>query len=224
MNLINRIKNKIRNYYRWIFLGDKFLPEINRWFKEQREGEIRLNYELNSTSIVFDVGGYEGSWASEIYQKFESNIFIFEPVPTFAEEIKKKFINNNKITVLPYGLLNKNDRLFISLGGDNSSFYLSSQSNIVDAEIREFSSELLSSLGVNQIDLMKINIEGGEYDLLELMIDNGTINLVKNLQIQFHNFVPDAINRREKIRQKLNFTHHESWCYEFVWESWTLIN
>lgn len=222
MKLINKIKNKIRNYYRWIFLGDKFLPEIKRWFKEQHSGSIRLDYDLNDKSVIFDVGGYEGSWASEIYSKFESNIFIFEPVPRFADDIKKRFIDNNKITVLPYGLSDKNDRLLISLGGDNSSFYLNSKSDMVDAEIREFSRNFLLSLDVDKVDLMKINIEGGEYDLLEHMIKNGSINLVKNLQIQFHNFVPNAIERREKIRQQLKLTHQETWCYEFVWENWSL--
>lgn len=219
---MNKIKNRIRNYYRWVFLGDRFLPEIKRWFKEQSSEEIRLDYDLDDKSIIFDVGGYEGSWASEIFKKFKSNIFIFEPVPAFADDIKKKFIDNNKIKVLSYGLSDKNDRLLISLGGDNSSFYLKARSNMVDAEVQEFSRELLLSLGVHKIDLMKINIEGGEYDLLEHMIDNGSINLVKNLQVQFHNFVPNAIDRREKIRRRLSLTHHETWCYEFVWESWTL--
>lgn len=222
MTLINKIRNKIRNYYRWVIFGDKFLPEVKRWRKEQSDGNLRLDYELDKNSIVFDVGGYEGSWASEIYQKFESSIFIFEPVPEFAEDIKRKFIGNNKIQVLAYGLSDKNDKLLITLGGDNSSFYINSKSSTISAEIREFSNELLASLGVEKIDLMKINIEGGEYDLLENMINNGTIKLVKNLQVQFHNFVPNAINRRNKIRQQLGFSHQETWCYEFVWENWVL--
>ncbi|MDP1766802.1 MAG: FkbM family methyltransferase [Methylotenera sp.] len=224
MTIINKIRNKIRNYYRWVFLGDKFLPEVKRWRKEQSNGNLRLDYELDKSSIVFDVGGYEGSWASEVYQKFKSNIFIFEPVPEFAEDIKRKFIGNNKIQVLAYGLSDKNDKLSISLGGDNSSFYINSKNSTISAEIREFSYELLTLLGVETIDLMKINIEGGEYDLLEHMIDNGTIKLIKNLQIQFHNFVPNATARRSKIRQKLNLSHQETWCYEFVWENWLLNN
>ena len=52
------------------------------------------------------------------------------------------------------------------------------------------------------------------------MIENGTINKVDNLQVQFHNFVPKAIRKRNAIRAKLSLTHHETWCYEFVWENW----
>ena len=51
----------------------------------------------------------------------------------------------------------------------------------------------------SQIDLLKINIEGGEYDILERMYKTGTINKVQNLQIQFHNFVEDAQSKYDNI-------------------------
>lgn len=222
MILINKIKGKIRNYCRWIFLGDRFLPEVKRWALENGDDNLRSSYPLDSNSIIFDVGGYDGSWASEIQQKFDSRVFIFEPVPHFARNIKKMFTGNDKVQVLAYGLSNKNDTLSISLGADSSSFHIKTKDDVMYAEVREFSNELLLSLGIHEIDLMKINIEGGEYDLLELMIQNGTIKCVKNLQIQFHNFVPNAIQRRESIRHQLGFTHQETWCYEFVWENWLL--
>ena len=41
-----------------------------------------------------------------------------------------------------------------------------------------------------------------------------------NIQIQFHNFVEQAKNRREEIRSQLENTHIEAWNYTFVWESW----
>lgn len=222
MDLIKKVKNKIRNYCRWMFLGDRFLPEVKRWVLENGDDNLRLNYPLNQNSIVFDVGGFDGSWASEIHKKFDAKVFIFEPVPHFARDIKKTFVGNDKLQVLAYGLSNKNDMLSISLGADSSSFYIKTKDNVICAEVREFSHELLTSLGVQGIDLMKINIEGGEYDLLEHMIENGTIKLVKNLQIQFHNFVPNAIQRRRSIKHQLGFTHQETWCYEFVWENWLL--
>lgn len=222
MSLINKIKNRFINYYRFVFYGDRFLLEIKRWFKEQKTGNIRLDYDLNGSSVVFDVGGYEGSWSDQIYDKFKSNIFIFEPVPHFSNQIKLRFADNPKVKVFTYGLSNRNDQLLISLEADASSFHLISEKESVDAEVREFCLDLLSKLEVNQVDLIKINIEGGEYQLLEHMIDNGSIKFVKNLQIQFHNFVPNAIARRNSIREKLKLTHSEVWCYDFVWESWEM--
>ena len=193
MKLIKKVKNRLRNYYRLIFLGDKFLPEANRWFLEQSDNSLRIDYDLNEKSVVFDVGGYEGSWAAEVYEKFKCNIFIFEPVPEFSKNIEQKFLGNKQVHVYSYGLGNKNDQLLITMGDDNSSFYIPSSKNTISAEVRELTHKLLSGLGVESIDLLKVNIEGGEYDLLEHMIENETISLVKNLQVQFHNFVPNAI-------------------------------
>lgn len=222
MKIIIKIKNRLRNYYRLIFLGDKFLPEVRRWFREQGNQELRLNYPLNANSVIFDVGGYEGEWAAQIYAKFNASIYIFEPVPSYSESIKSKFESIKNIYVYSYGLAHQTETLKITLSDDNSSFYTKTNNASINAEVREFSSDLLQELNVPSIDLMKINIEGAEYDLLEHMIENGTIKLVKNLQIQFHSFVPNAIARRSSIREKLKLTHTETWCYEFVWENWSI--
>ena len=143
-------------------------------------------------------------------------------MPEFSKNIEQKFLGNKQVHVYSYGLGNKNDQLLITMGDDNSSFYIPSSKNTISAEVRELTHKLLSGLGVESIDLLKVNIEGGEYDLLEHMIENETISLVKNLQVQFHNFVPNAIKRRNGIRQQLRFTHKETWCYEFIWENWVL--
>lgn len=222
MNFKNRVKNRLINYYRQLFLGDKFLREVKRWFKDAGDKNLRLDYQLNNNSVVFDVGGYEGSWAEEIYNKFQPTIYIFEPVPEYAYNIKKKFADNLKVLTFPYGLSDKNSVLEIALNDDNSSFYIKKGGIVVNTEVKEFSAKLLDQLQISKIDLMKINIEGAEYDLLNHMINNDTIKLVDNLQIQFHNFVPGAITKRNSIRDRLKQTHEETWCYEFVWENWTI--
>lgn len=70
------------------------------------------------------------------------------------------------------------------------------------------------------IDLVKIDIEGGEYDVLPQLIETGLISRIRFLQIQFHRFVDGAVQKRENLREHLRKTHTESWCYPFIWESW----
>ncbi|MHB8668185.1 MAG: FkbM family methyltransferase [Burkholderiales bacterium] len=210
----------LRNYYRFLFLGDRFVLDIRRWFADNGDKTLRLEYALKNESIVFDIGGYEGEWAKTISDTFSCSIYIFEPVPEFAVAIKARFAENARINVYPYGLSNENGDLLISLRGDGSSFYASTAGESAKASVRRFDFALLEELGVSHIDLMKINIEGGEYDLIDFMIENKTIGLVNNIQIQFHNFVPHAIKRRNDIRRRLELTHSETWCYDFVWESW----
>ena len=85
----------------------------------------------------------------------------------------------------------------------------------------EYVVEVLDELGAPQIDLMKVNIEGGEYDLLPALIDAGIMPRIGILQVQFHLFSADDIPRRDAIRAHLAQTHDCDWSYDFVWEQWS---
>ena len=74
--------------------------------------------------------------------------------------------------------------------------------------------------GIGEIDLMKINIEGGEYEFLEYLLDTGLAVKIKNVQVQFHDFVPNAETRTKSIQERLSQTHSLTYQYEFVWENW----
>ena len=73
---------------------------------------------------------------------------------------------------------------------------------------------------VGEVALMKINIEGSEYPLLEHIIDTGLIKQIRELQIQFHDFVPDAQSRMQEIQNRLSETHSPTWQYHYIWENW----
>ena len=82
--------------------------------------------------------------------------------------------------------------------------------------------EVCQELNVTKIDLIKINIEGGEYELLEQIIKSGWVNKIANLQIQFHDFVPDADSKMDRIKEDLRKTHSLTYEYVYVWENWTI--
>ena len=70
---------------------------------------------------------------------------------------------------------------------------------------------------------MKINIEGGEYELLaSLLAQPEIVKKIHYFQIQFHDFVPDAQAMKSDIRRKLSETHKLMWDFPFIWESWEL--
>jgi len=58
--------------------------------------------------------------------------------------------------------------------------------------------------------------------VLTHLIETGYINQITYLQIQFHDFVPEASIKRQLIRNQLSKTHDEAWCFDFIWESWVL--
>lgn len=196
--------------------------EIDKWNRDRGDSTLRLNYELNENSIVFDLGGYKGEWAQKIYDKYGCNVYVFEPVNSFYNTIVDKFQKNEKIKIYNFGLSNNNSEETISIEGDSSSIF-SSSGNIENILLKSFS-EFIKETEIKNIDLMKINIEGGEFDLLDHLIKEDFIKSIKNIQVQFHRFIDDYDRRRDIIREELTKTHKETYCYEFIWENWKRIS
>ena len=188
------------------------------WFRDEGDRTLRLNYILNAKSMVLDLGGYRGQWASDIYAMYGCTIHVFEPVMQFAEDIRRRFEKNTKIYVHEFGLGDKNQTVSIHLAYDGSSIYRSG-CNSVSARLVD-AATFLESEGIKQIDLMKINIEGGEYDLLDSLIAAGLISQIRNIQVQFHDCIPEAALRMRQIQNALSHTHTLTYQYEFVWENW----
>ena len=191
------------------------------WFKINGDKTLRLNYDLSQSSIVFDLGGYKGNFAQEIYNRYLCKIFIFEPVKSFYKIIDNKFKNIPKVTAYPFGLANNDKELFISNSEDASSVFIDS-----DGSEKIKLKSILTFINDNKIthvDLIKINIEGGEYEVLESLLSSGMIPIFKNLQIQFHDFIIDNANERmENIQAQLAKTHKITYQYKFVWENWEI--
>lgn len=193
--------------------------ELKRWFNDNGPTKYRYGYNLNSDSIVFDVGAYRGEFARKIIRKFNCNVYMFEPVKSFYEHIKINFSKNQKIKVFNYGLSSRDQEMRINVDGDASSTFVGRGKNFETIKLRDFE-KVIYELQIDDIDLIKINIEGGEYDLLDYFINNNLVSKMKNIQIQFHSFVPNADNRRAEIRKLLCKTHKVTYDYDYVWENW----
>jgi FkbM family methyltransferase len=194
-----------------------------RWRRDHGDQRLRLAYPLTRESVVWDLGGYQGDFAASVHERYGSKVVVFEPVPSFFRHCSDRFLGMPDIRCLPFGLGAHNGRLQISQDSDASSFVRTSRSGGegLSAEIRAVP-EVWEELATRCVDLMKINIEGGEYDVLESLLSAGLIGQVKHLQVQFHDFVADAVKMRDSLRQRLSHTHRQDWCYEFVWESWSV--
>ncbi len=224
LKLLSKVLLKIANLCCYVskrLYTPSLSPQEKRvipWFKIQGDKTLRLDYDLDEKSLVFDLGGYEGQWTSDIFSKYCSFIHIFEPVEEFAKNIEKRFYKNEKIIVHSYGLSNKNETVKITLDKTSSSIFKSGKETSDALLLRAI--DFMKQNNIQSIDLMKINIEGGEYDLLEHLIDTGFIKNIKNIQVQFHDIFPDAEQRMLKIQKDLEKTHFKTYQYPFVWENW----
>lgn len=196
---------------------------VVQWFKDEGDKTHRLNYNLDENSLVWDLGGYEGQWASDIYGKYSSSIMIFEPYIPYANNIKHRFEPNKKIQIFAFGLGARTEKLGFSVLDNSSSLFANGPKNetIDIVSVVDF----IKERNITSVDLVKINIEGGEYDFLEKLIESGLIGIFKNIQVQFHDFIIDnAQQRMNNIQKAISLTHKLTYQYEFVWENWEKID
>lgn len=186
-----------------------------------RDGGSQLLYDLPVTAggLVIDGGGYKGEWTAGMISRYGCRSKIFEPVPEFFAHCQKYFKNNPLVQVHKAALggsdrktkLNILDNGTSEYRGDNNSLYI--ESDVVDI------SKIFIDIDVN-VACLKLNIEGGEYEVLERILDTNNIALCESLLIQFHRQPKDYKARYKDIVSALSETHIQAWCYEMVWEKW----
>lgn len=196
----------------------------------------RYQYNLSKNSIVIDLGGYIGLWAKEISNRFNCTVHSYEAVERYFSKINYPNVIPYKYAVtcntgIDYMHVCDEGSAIESLSeykkqNDLDTSYQSnvkSHSNIPLEQINTIDiNEILNKY--SQIDLLKINIEGGEYDILNRMCESGTINKVQNLQIQFHNFVDDAQVKYDNVVNNLKLTHICDFDSMWRWSFWSIKN
>lgn len=193
--------------------------EVSRWFADNGDNTHNLNYNLNENSIIIDLGGYTGVWAEQMIQKYNPNVYLVEPVTKFYEIMASKFSNNNKVHLMNVGIGTEDKDGIIFMGGDGTSSNLANGESI-NVRFNTINT-VLEKWGLNEVDLIQINIEGDEYALLEQMLETGSINKFKNIQVQFHLGIENDVKRRDKIRNGLTENGFKiKFDYPFVWEAW----
>jgi FkbM family methyltransferase len=182
--------------------------------------DILVEADLQPSSIVLDIGAYVGEWCGAISRRYGSTIYAFEPNPHSIRELEKRLGDQENLHVFPFGLGAEDASVELALEGPGSNvFATGGAARTVAAEIRDVIG-MLDELGVTEIDLCKVNIEGAEYDLFDRLIAADWLRRIRILSIQFHEWHPKAYARRRAIRRAFARTHDEVWDYPFVWELW----
>lgn len=193
---------------------------VRQWYADGGDERFRFDYELTADSLAIDLGGYRGQWASDLFSRFQCRILIFEPVSDFAKNIRKRFEHNDKIRVFECALGASERTELIQIAGAGSSIHKRKRSATQTIQIIDVKNWFEDN-AIDSVQLMKINIEGGEFELLERMLDTRLLQMIENIQVQFHNIAPDSADRMAAIQHSLRETHHPTYQYPFVWENWT---
>ncbi|MEL7099354.1 MAG: FkbM family methyltransferase [Pseudomonadota bacterium] len=184
-----------------------------------RDGKLYRYEDLPEAPVVWDVGGFEGTWTDHILSvRPAAQVHVFEPHPRFADALTSKFAAAPGVHVHGFAVGGADGTLALDDTGDASSAFGHTEGTL-EGSVRDVAA-FWHQTGLERVDLVKMNIEGGEYDLLPAMLDAGLMQRVYRLQVQFHLFDPSLLQARDAIRARLAETHICAWDYPFVWEEW----
>jgi|TARA_B110000967_G_C18872061_1_gene555998 hypothetical protein len=136
------------------------------------------HYKVQEGDICVDVGACVGMFTAHALDRGASKVYAIEPNPKFLRAV----INNSwqyivdepeqKVVPISYAIGS-------DLGHTNHVFYTD------DFEVRPFS-YFLSSMKIEKIDYLKIDCEGGEYDVLCEENLEFCLNNVKHIAVECH--------------------------------------
>jgi len=214
------ISNIIINYIenRRIKIRKNYPGELGRFFREGGNQLILDKLILDSNSLVLDVGSYDGLFADSLSVKFGNTIIGFEPNIISFKKLIEKYKKNKRIKILKQALWSSDGFIDLIDDGISSGFFIGNKKKLFQVETIDVANFIND---YKSIDLIKLNVEGAEYDILERIIKINNLSKFKSLLIQFHQIDEKSEKRRKSIIQALkdeNF--REVYNFKFVWEYW----
>jgi len=184
---------------------------LERWQREDLE-HLRYEYDLNRDDVVFDVGAYRGEFATEIRRRYGCQLVVIEPTDAVFQ---LKAVTGVRI-------VNRAAAAFDGVEHFGGQYYYTSSFEEPTHTYRCVDiNRLLSEY--ERVALLKMNIEGAEYDLLQHIIAAGRHRVIDNLQVQFHEIEGLPFERwYEELATQLKESHELTFRYAYCWENWRL--
>lgn len=183
-------------------------PSFVWQYKEIFVDESYMFQNSNESPLILDCGANVGSsciWFKQFYPK--ANIIAFEADANVAGYLNKNLSANKVtgVTVINKAVWVHNDTIsFSSEGADGGSIVGENKSTQVQIPAIRLKDQLMEH---NSIDLLKMDIEGAEYDVLKDCDE--TLKRVKNIFVEYHDFhnAPQNLSAILQLLEKNNFTY-----------------
>lgn len=207
---LRRIALNLRN--------DSALSPIQRLYRDGYHEFLTKNLPLTEKGIAVDFGGYHGEWAADIVREYGCQVHVFEPVAEFVLSLTARFKGDSRVIIHPCAIGQEGGSRNFQLSQDGTGGFAEGSTVPVRFESAEFLSQLLPEA----IDVVSINIEGGEYELIPALHAENLLERFKLIFVQFHRVdgIPDVDDERKLCQELLAENHQLQWSYDFVWEAW----
>lgn len=168
--------------------------KLNEWFfnilKEEFSGKgvYQRLFEVEEGDIVFDIGSSAGPFVQSIINNKPKEIHCFEPEPNLFQTLQKNVSSYKEVNVkLNCAAIASSDGVLEtrSLYDPNNTEMFTAESVAVDAV--SFKSYIEKNK-ISKIDFMKLDCEGGEYDIFNDDNLDWILNNVRKIAGEWHLF------------------------------------
>lgn len=199
----------------------KLLPNdrLTPWQRFIRDGHDTLlvrDLQLTPDSTVLDFGGYVGDYSAALAQRYGCRIHVFEPMHGFADQLRRRFSRESRVTIHECGIASQRENRVLHISQDATGAFASGEPHQVVFE----AVDCLDVWTPGVIDLIHINIEGGEYELIPCLDNAGVLARAKRVIVQFHRTGPAPEESRQQCERILAKHYHTLWDYDWLWQAW----
>lgn len=130
---------------------------------------------LPDNGVFIDVGANTGLFTSQVtLHKPEAKGYLFEPVPEYAQCCEERFRGYTNLTIENLALSDKEGSLTLWMGKENLGWNTvvapKIDSSMTPIQIKAVTfDEYAEAVGIDEIDVIKIDVEGAEYLVIEGM-------------------------------------------------------
>ena len=169
-----------------------------------------VSESLSHDSVVVDIGlGEDISFSESLIRKYKCHVYGFDPTPKSIDYVRKRLTPS--FSLFEFG---------VAATGGEATFYLPNKVEHVSGSLfstaqvgqRKITVPLISMddvpkmIGTRKIDLLKLDIEGAEFDLLDAPAFSEVVCQTNQICIEFHHRWPEfgkakTVNALARLRE-----------------------
>lgn len=217
--LLSKFDRSLRERYRRWYLKVRSMKNDPYGLFLRSGGDELLvsNLNIDTDCWVIDFGGFRGEWTAKILNRYQVKCLVVEPVPAYAKVISDRFKDRSDVRVMPFLFGRSEGTQVLYLAEDATGSFAQGLPVIVE---QLPISRLMESIDQETVGAASINIEGGEYQLLEMLLESNEVSRFKTLLIQFHKTDCYSPERYLELQLGLAESHNLTWDYPFIWQRW----
>ena len=207
----------LRRFYGLKLLLSQGKTDAALWFLHNRH-ELKYSLDLAKEGIVLDIGAYKGNFTLNLLRKNPKLTFLlYEPILQYYNIARNNLGDQTNVVIIQKGISSDGRKIQLRDEGLRSRQIIRPSDTHLEIQTQNI---LALFEADSRIELLKMNIEGMEYECLEILIKTEKLKLANNLLIQFHNFESTSEDRYLAIRNKLIAEYDCVFSYKWIWELW----